>query len=246
LRRHFRVALLALLAVWGLGACTSEGPRGPEGPQGPQGLQGPPGTAGALPPLCTPGESFCEGSRLWSCTKLGVDAVLESSCVDGSATNPNGCFSDLCPPGKSACCRPTKPLCRWSFTSPAMSGSYYTYAQGQTYCVPPSACTQDPNFKVTLDTNPNVTMCSAPEPHLFSLQLKRPLVTPGEVISLPSARVLALGFHNTVDNTRSCAQWTGTITWSSEVPSWSISLDITCAEPGKSHIKLVGTLSGDS
>ncbi len=239
-----RVVLLALLSAWGL-ACTVEGPPGAQGLPGPEGARGPAGPAGTLPPLCTPGESFCEGARLWSCTKTGVDAVLASDCTGGSATNPNSCFNDGCAPGKTACCRPTKPLCRWSFTSPATSGDYYGYTQGQAYCVPPSDCAQDSAFNVTLNTNPNATMCNAPEPHNLTLRIERPLGTPGQVISLPNARV-TLGFSNVADSSKSCALWTGTLTWHSEVPSWSVTLNATCGESGKGHIQLAGTLSGDT
>ena len=50
--------------------CGAESPTGPEGMQG---LPGPPGAMG-LPGngsmiSCEPGRTFCDGAKIWSCTK---------------------------------------------------------------------------------------------------------------------------------------------------------------------------------
>lgn len=88
----------------------------------------------------------------------------------------------------------------------------------------------------------NDSSCGSSNYILFSMS--RPMKAPGEVISLPSSRVTTL-MLNDVDATKRCTQWTGTLTWNSDVPSWSVTLDATCSETGKSGIKLVGTFSGD-
>lgn len=266
-----RVALATLLMGCLLSACTGtggpQGPMGPQGPQGPQGPaggppgpqgpigpqgpkgdtgpQGPAGTLGA--PICTPGQSFCEGTKLWSCTKSGADAVLTAQCTGGSAANPIGCFTDKCPAGSTGCCRPARAPCRWNLTTPALSGEFFTYiAAGQPYCSVSSTCASDASFTLVLYPSFGNTACSsAASPFTYAvLGLNRPMTAPGEVISLPSSRV-TLGLYNNSDTTKSCSQWTGTVTWGSDVPNWSVTVNATCSEAGKSGIRLVGTFSGE-
>jgi hypothetical protein len=77
----------------------------------------------------------------------------------------------------------------------------------------------------------------------ITLQLTRPMRTPGEVISLPDAR--ASLYLSGTDAAGTCSSWTGTITWNSEVPSWGVTLNATCSETGKSGVRVVGSFSGD-
>jgi hypothetical protein len=42
----------------------------------------------------------------------------------------------------------------------------------------------------------------------------------------------------------SCAAWTGTVYFDSDMPAWKVRLDLTCAEAGKGNITLAGTFSG--
>lgn len=197
--------------------------------------------------MCTPGISFCEDTKLWTCTKSGTDAALSSNCSGGTATNPLGCFTDGCPSGSAACCRNSKATCRWNLTSPALAGTFYATSSGvgvyqspSSYCSAPSECVPLSDFTVALNPS-GITACSVYEG--ISVRLKRPMKAPGEVITLPDARV-SLGIGS-LDATKTCATWTGTVTWNSEVPSWGVTLNATCAETGKSGIQLVGTFSGD-
>ncbi|WNG42490.1 collagen-like protein [Archangium violaceum] len=225
------------------------GPKGDPGPQGPQGPAGPPGSSGGTP-MCTPGASFCEGSKLWACTKTGTDAVLTSTCSSGSATNPAGCFTTECPPGTAGCCRTSKPTCSWNLTTPAMSGSSYgTDVNGSTI-LPPTGGALCSVFPVCSGADLTVmfypiglsTVCGTS--NYVHMVLQRSQIAPGERITLPSSRV-SLSINNPQDLTKKCYAWTGTVTWNSDVPSWSVTLDATCSETGKSSIKLVGTFSGD-
>ncbi|RKH00232.1 collagen-like protein [Corallococcus carmarthensis] len=218
------------------------GPQGSAGPQGPQGLQGPmgpPGGQGAA--LCTPAMMFCEGNKLWSCTKTGTDAALLSDCVGGSATNPYGCFSDNCAPGSSSCCRQEKASCRWSFSSPATSGTFFTYAAGKDYCALPTPCQEVGTFQVGVLADPNAQQCGQRTFTQLSIGIKRPLATPGAVIQLPDSRV-SLYFSGSANT---CSSWTGTIRWNSDVPSYNVSVDATCSEAGKGGIRFVGSVSRD-
>src|SRR5690606_16169895 len=91
---------------------------------GAPGMTGPPG---ASPVSCTPGQAFCDGSKLWTCTTSGLDAIGGTDCAADPAStgnNPMGCFVTGCAPGQAACCRRTNSVANWSFTQPSsFSGS---------------------------------------------------------------------------------------------------------------------------
>jgi collagen triple helix repeat protein len=218
-----------------------QGPQGPQGPPGPQGPQGLPGSSGAA--ICSPGVNFCEGTKVWTCTKTGTDAALAGTCEGGSQANPIGCFTDHCLPGQTACCRNTKPLCRVNLTVPAVQKDIYQYIPGDEYCYAPSGCTQDTYFSVLYHFNPAGTSCSPTAINSLQVSLKRPLSAPGQVFTLPSPSVTLV--QSASDPTKSCSSWTGSVTWNSEVPSWSVTLNATCSEAGKSDIRFVGTINGD-
>lgn len=265
MRSRLAPLTLLLLGLLGLAACTAgtgpQGPQGPPGPQGPagpaggppgpqgpkgdtgpQGPPGPQGPAGSLgPQICAPGKPFCAGNTLWYCTKSGADAVLPSDCTGGTANNPTGCFPTGCPPGAAGCCRPSKETCRWAFTSPSTSGGVYsaTTAPGGGYCAAPPSCAQDAFTLVVYPTLGAVT-CPAKTTYI-SLQVTRPLPPLGQAVTLPDSRVsLSLS-----DSGTSCYSWTGTLTVTSDVPSWRVSVNATCSETGKSSIRLVGSANGD-
>ncbi|WP_237726787.1 collagen-like protein [Corallococcus coralloides] len=191
--------------------------------------------------MCTPATLFCEGNKMWSCTRSGTDAALYANCAGGSANNPTSCFSDNCAPGSSACCRPAKATCRWNFSSPVTSGTYFTYADGQNYCSLPTSCDGVSNFQVVVVADVKSQQCGQGTFRDLNIIIKRPLTTPGAVIQLPDNRV-SLSFSAPGNN---CNSWTGTVRWDSDVPSYSVSVDATCSESGKSHIRFVGTVSGD-
>ncbi|WP_223759886.1 hypothetical protein [Myxococcus sp. RHSTA-1-4] len=98
------------------------------------------------------------------------------------------------------------------------------------------------DFSVTLFRSGSALYCGSGLTYL-TLQMKRPLTSPGQVFTLPDSRVsLSL---DPFQSARSCRAWTGTVTWNSEVPSWSVTFNATCSEAGKSDIRLTGTWSGD-
>ena len=223
------------------GSVGPQGPQGPVGPQGPQGPAGPPGNGDAI---CTPATVFCDGNKVWRCTKTGTDATLSEECNGGTANNPSGCFTDNCPPESPACCRPTKAACRWNFSSPGTSGTFFTRstrASDQNWCGLPTPC-GDFTVSVILPEGPPV--CGQTPSSGIYIRIDRALTTPGAVIQLPDARV-ELGASGGGRPEKACDSWTGTITWNSDVPSYNVSVDATCSEAGKGNLRLVGTVSGD-
>ncbi|WP_426751634.1 collagen-like protein [Myxococcus sp. Y35] len=209
------------------------------------------GPVGELPEICAPGELFCEGANLWACTRSGTDAVLSTKCTGGSAVNPVGCYTTACAPGDAACCRTEKPACQWNMTRPiTTTGSVYgngvggSLRSGNYYCYGPTSCASNDVFNVQMGiTGGESVTCGA----VFStlvIRVTRPLTTPGQVFTLPNSRVSLYLYAD--NNAGECTSWTGSVTWHSEVPDWSVSVNATCSETGKSHIQVVGTFSGDA
>ena len=226
------------------GSVGPQGPQGPVGPQGPQGPAGPPGNGDAI---CTPATVFCDGNKVWRCTKTGTDATVSEECSGGTANNPFGCFTDHCSPESGACCRPTKATCRWNFSSPSISGSFFTRPfirrtpSSENWCALPTPCGE---FKVSVILPEGPEVCGQTPGSSIHIRIDRALTTPGAVIQLPDARV-ELGASATGRPEKTCDSWTGTIKWNSDVPSYNVSVDATCSEAGKGNLRLVGTVSGD-
>lgn len=230
------------------GATGAQGPQGPRGDTGPAGPMGP---VGESPEICTPGEFFCEGTRLWACTRSGTDAVLNTKCAGGTTTNPTGCFTTACAPGDAACCRTEKPTCQWTMSRPITStGAGYENAYGGVvtpesyYCYAPSSCLATDTFTVQMGITGNESITCGAVFSMLVIRVTRPMTTPGQVFTLPNSRVSLSLYAD--ENGRACSNWTGTVTWHSEVPAWSVSVNATCSETGKSHIQLVGSYSGDT
>jgi hypothetical protein len=227
------------------GATGEQGIQGPKGDTGPAGPMGP---AGESPQVCTPGESFCEGTKLWACTRSGTDAVLTRGCSGGTATNSIGCYATQCLGGATACCRGEKASCRWNFTHPATSKEVFlsttTLAMaGEGHCQVPSACGTNGDFSTFFMVMADGSTCGAAFSSV-SFGIRRPIPAPNYVYTLPDARVWSLAL-SAPDAANGCSKWTGTLTWNSDAPSWKLSVDATCSETGKGHIKLVGTYSGE-
>jgi len=206
------------------------------------------GPAGEAPRICTPKESFCEGATLWSCTRSGTDAVLREECGGGTSTNPIGCYATQCPGGGTACCRRAKASCRWSFTAPATEeevflSTSFVARDGEGFCQAPSPCTADSDFSTFFTIIGETNVCNAPFSSV-SFGIRRPLPAPNTVYTLPDSRVWSMSLSAPAA-ANSCTKWTGTLTWHSDAPSWKLSVNATCSEAGKSHIKLVGTYSGE-
>ncbi|NPC70060.1 collagen-like protein [Corallococcus exiguus] len=195
------------------------------------------------PVVCEPGRTFCDGAHLFSCSRSGRDAFSLGACAGGSESNPVGCFTSDCPGGATACCRPAKATCDWSFTSPAISGQTYAFDEKrdkENYCVAPSTCDQN---SFTFYIAPPKTTGSCPEMVGRSVHviIGRPLPLAGQVVTLPDSRVII----HSGSATTACSAWRGTLIVHSDVPSWRVSIDATCSNPGSSDIRIVGTASGD-
>lgn len=250
------VPLLVVIAVGCVPGPQGEpGPAGRDGPPGPVGPPGPGGqgfvpldgggTANDAGLLCTPAAMFCEGNRLWTCTRSGLDAIGGADCAAaGSTNNPRICATTGCLPppySNGACCRPSKKLCAWSITAPeVLSGDQYdTNPLADQQCtVSGGACAGDP---LAVYFTRKVSVCPAVN-YYVTLQLKRPF-TAAQAVTLPSTNVTLYLTHT--DPTKGCTAWTGIVTPVSDVPSYSVSIDATCSETGKSAIRVTGTFSGD-
>ncbi|NNC07315.1 collagen-like protein [Corallococcus exiguus] len=193
--------------------------------------------------VCEPGRAFCDGAHLFSCSRSGRDAFSLGACAGGSDNNPVGCFTTDCSGGATACCRPAKATCDWSFTSPAISGQTYVFDEKrdkENYCVAPSTCDQN---SFTFYIAPPKTTGSCPEMVGRSVHviIGRPLPLAGQVVTLPDSRVIIHSGSATI----ACSAWRGTLIVHSDVPSWRVSIDATCSNPGSSDIRIVGSASGD-
>lgn len=247
MRHLLTVTLLVVLA-----ACDGQrGERGPAGPRGEQGDPGPAGTQG-MPGLgadggstpatvCVPNQPFCEGNTLWTCTKSGRDAVFGAECT-GTVTNPATCKSTGCAGGRSACCVPQTPPCSVSITT-ATTADGGTYPTTGYSCTPPAAsCPNLGTFSAHAIPPSAPTACTtAPEPGTIYVLVPRPVAV-GQPISLPATGVTL--YLVNAEAPRQCLAWTGTVTVDAEVPDWSVSVNATCSEAGKSAIRLVATIAG--
>jgi hypothetical protein len=191
---------------------------------------------------CTPNQPFCDGNALWQCTRSGQDAVNGTDCTSlsnlGTASNPAGCFTTLCPSGQPACCRLSKAACVWELTTPAATGTSASAAPALG-CSGPTSCASDA-FSVFLGgaqaTCPSSSL-------LVEATFARSVFAVGQAISFPPANPAnaSVAFESSV---QTCFSWTGTLTWNADVPNWEVTFDLTCSEAGKSAIQIVGTMSG--
>jgi hypothetical protein len=259
-----RVALLVLTLFAGCrGGSLESGPagglqgpqgiQGPPGPRGPEGPQGPPGSPG--PRICEPGKPFCDGTQLWSCTKLGSDAVLVNDCATlygdlSTPTNPIGCFTTDCPGDRSACCRSAKLACVYNFTSPRVSGSEYAGDRKKFpgYCAVGGyelggACPAELTADVLLQGAP---ICGAVDSTDFGVAHLKPDHFPAGV-SVPIVESdrfakYSQDFADPLKAPRSCSSWTGTIKVNAYLPAFSVDVNLVCAID--KSIILKGNFSG--
>ena len=262
-------SVLAIAPVLVLIGC--QGPKGDPGPMGvagPSGMNGKDGTNGAagepgntpdggVPPTttsCSPTQAFCEGSRLWFCTKSGADAYGGGDCTviygtASTARNPYICSATGCSPGQSACCRPTSSTCDWNLGGTfATTGSNLTPVAG-TSCNPPLAVPTACPANVGTFTSyviqtqaPAANMCVATT-NFFQFTIPRTMLAAGQTVTMPQAGV-NVQLTSTSDPTKTCSAWTGTMTWNSDVPNWSITFGLTCSEATKTGVTVTGTMHG--
>jgi hypothetical protein len=72
------------------------------------------------------------------------------------------------------------------------------------------------------------------------MSIDRTKVQPG-TLTMPVAGVSVGGSVGTTN----CNAWTGTIQWV-DVPSWSLTFNLTCSQAGLSSFTLSGTMSGQA
>lgn len=257
-----------LFALGLMAACGCQGPQGPTGPQGPAGPAGMNGSNGANgmngnspdggsggsgPPgvwsNCTPTTSFCDTNRLWTCTRSGVDAIGGYDCAiyGGSTTNPYVCSATTCPAtSNGACCRQTLSTCDWNIGGTlSFSGTMLPPTAGGSCSAPsaiPTGCAANVGlFNGTLVYTIS-TMCPATT-YLVQFSIPRPSYAAGATITMPATGVSAQLYDST-DTTKSCTQWTGTMMWNSDVPTWKVTFNLTCSEAGKTGVTMTGTMQG--
>lgn len=235
---------LAFVAVFVFVGC--QGPQGPKGDPGPTGIPGPQGVGGpqgespdgGQPPRavsCSPGEMFCIGDRPAQCTLSGTDAIIWSQGCGAaypSASNPASCGANPdCPGGQAACCVRAKSPATVALTSPSLSAS-------QTKAI--GGAPGDFSIAQPPETGPFLTTITTSGVSI-SVQIGYEFRHVGAAIrpGLDGASVIlsAPGWH--------CADWTGTMRLDSDVPSWRVSLDLTCDDYDLRDVRLAGTISGE-
>lgn len=197
------------------------------------------------PVSCTPAESFCSGNKVWTCTYTGKDATGALDCAtQGSATNPSSCSTSGCPSGAKACCRPQLPIGKWSFSQPALVGETYS-ASASVDGISLSttkACVGRSGFGLYMATLQRSSGACALASTLISLRLDRErLPDVGATYSFPTIGMYLIATAGDV----TCNNWTGTMRLDSDLPTWSVTINATCADAGKGSFKVIGTMSGN-
>jgi hypothetical protein len=194
---------------------------------------------------------------LWSCEIGGNDASYLYDCstipdplsIPISANNPLSCYTTLCTGayaignGGPGCCRYQKPLCQTNWTS--LTGydavAYWPYAiMGSnptiTFPINFQVCTP-PNLGSQFHADANVYNPMTSNAVYLSVTFLRSSYTVGQTIPWASG----VGMLN-LAGAGGCSDWTGTVTWVSDVPNWGLGFNLTCS--GKPGITVVGTLTG--
>lgn len=233
--------------------CGCQGPMGDPGPQGPPGGNGIDGKnapsvdlagvdlAGQVQPqgvTCSPGGSFCASNHVALCTLSGADAFLGSDCgTQGSMTNPASCTMTGCPAGQTACCRRQRPW-RWNFTQPALVGESYFAGGSPGIGVGKSGCGSSLALAgaVLYDS---ISACPAAGIFIEPV-FNRAKVNSGIVLAFPTDGMTLTATVSPV----TCGNWTGTMRIDSDLPDWSVTINATCTEAGKTNLRVIGTMSG--
>jgi hypothetical protein len=193
-----------------------------------------------------------------TCTRSGLDATGYDCAALGSTMNPYKCF-DNCPsqlPGYGPCCAavnnpppppPSKPRCVYAVTSPlAVSGDDNTMNSPASCSAPrlPSCAglgTMDLSFEYQPRTCPPSNI-----DWRFNLSFDRTKLTPTGTPITTATTGISLSYTDYGTSGNDCSQWSGTVTWFSDVPSWKAALDVQCTDPGAAtKVHLTGTFNGD-
>lgn len=197
------------------------------------------------PAACTPSESFCEGSRIWSCTYSGKDAVFGTDCAtQGTANNPGTCLTMNCSAGAKACCGRQKLLWKGNFTQPSLVGASYggSYETGGLYLSIGKSCgSGSSQVLVSAAIGRPTTACGSSNLLQIAAIFDRTKITAiGANLPFPTD---GMNLYATIGDV-TCSTWTGTMKIDSDLPNWSVTINATCSEAGKGSVKVVGTMSG--
>lgn len=265
--------VVATAVLLGCGAQGPPGEQGLKGDPGTMGAKGDPGGPGSIPAFdlssppgsdlagfvppqainCLPGKAFCVGSQIFVCTLSGADAHFSYDCDAQSGSTPTNvlsCSKDpACPAyNNGACCKRQKVPCSWAFSEPAINGvpingsaSIIVGGPGLT-CGQPAPCNIGTFTASVSGVEGDQTACPSTAQYMsFSFNFARTALSVGQTVTLPlaGANVSFLG------RGRSCSSWSGTLHFDSDVPSWSVTANLTCTTSGNTDIKMVGTMSGN-
>jgi hypothetical protein len=236
------------LALVVLAGCS--GPKGDKGDKGDPGQMGPMGSPGlngvspdgGTPSMCTPGNNFCDGNRIWTCTRSGLDAYGGYDCSSNtSVSNPYICATTNCAGKVTACCRSTRPQASWTLTAPIANtgdsfgamGAYASFSD-----TPAAGCAAVGMF--TMYFGYNAVVACLPQSTSISLSIDRTMASPGQTITLPNAAVnLSVNNANVF-----CSAWTGTVKWDTDAPAAKVEINTTCSDVGTT-LSVAGTFNGD-
>jgi hypothetical protein len=208
------------------------------------------GSSGSI--SCTPADQLCVGSTVYKCLLSGKDASEVIDCASiptnagDSTENPFGCFTNHCTassiaPGTGACCRKTQPTCVSDVTSNAAFSFSSWDVSGSPLC-------NRGNFSAGVGDSEPLLYVTDQLPSGDSVNVILPLlksvIAPGGSASIAS---LAAGAGNAFmlelkQGSASCSSWQGTVYFDTDIPSWKVRLDLTCAAGG--GLALAGTFSG--
>ena len=209
---------------------------------------GPIGNADATPgnPVsCTPAESFCDGNKVWTCTYSGKDAIGGVDCAtQGSATNPGICSTSGCPSGAKACCRRQMPPWKLNLSQPNLVGEAYASGSDGISIGTGKVCNGSGGFGLSyaILTRTIATMtCPPASVQIFPSFDRKKLPNVGVNYPFPTD---GMTLSATVGEV-TCYSWTGTMRLDSDLPTWSVTINATCADAGKGSFKVIGTMSGN-
>ncbi len=216
---------------------------------------------------CTPGETTCEGGKLWSCNKSGHDATVAGDCLDSCPSAPASCQGNdrvYCSGTGQAAYKQNCSAYSTSATNPAICATDHcasNWSDGVCCRSQFPQCKWAFTTPVAISGEDYASSCGTVSPCAgtpFSIYFSRATqtcpdrsytarltvdldaVNPGDTVTLPNAAVTLDSYGNGVD----CDTWTGTVTWVSDPPAWKMTLNTVCSETGESTHTVVGSLSG--
>jgi hypothetical protein len=136
------------------------------------------------------------------------------------------------------------PIGKWSFSQPALVGETYSASAGTDGLTvgTTKTCLGSGAFGLNYATlyrssgacPPSVTLIypSFDRKKLPNVGVNYPFPTDGLTLAAQVGDV-------------TCNSWTGTMRLDSDLPTWSVTINATCADAGKGSFKVIGTMSGN-